>query len=79
MGVGIDYGLGLILVQNFRNQMFAPGQQLLMDFKAIPLRLTVKTVELVDLSSMKPGSGQQQQSNPTARGILTPELSLIHI
>ncbi|GAB7341124.1 hypothetical protein MBLNU457_7432t1 [Dothideomycetes sp. NU457] len=69
--------LASAFAQNFRNQIFAPGQQLLMDFKAIPLRMTIKTVELVDLSSMKPASGEAHQStDPRARGILTPESAI---
>lgn len=64
-------------IQTFRHQIFAPGQQLLMDFRAIPLRLTVRTVELVDMSSLKaPSGGAQQSSAPNARGILTPETAI---
>jgi len=69
--------LAAAFAQNFRNQIFAPGQQILMDFKAIPLRMTVKTVELVDLASMKPVNGESQQTtDPRARGILTPESAI---
>ena len=69
--------LGKAFLQNFRNQIFAPGQQLLMDFRSIPLRMTIKTVELVDISSMKAGDGSaQQSSDPRARGILTPETAI---
>lgn len=63
--------LAKAFTQTFRNQIFAPGQQLLMDFRSIPLRMTVRTVELVDISSLK-ASGAQHTS-PNARGILTPE------
>lgn len=66
--------LAQAFVQTFRNQIFAPGQQLLMDYQSIPLRLTVRTVELVDISSLRGGSGgAQQQTGRQARGILTPE------
>lgn len=58
---------------NFRHQIFSPGQQLLMDFKSIPLRMTVKTVELVDVASLKSSGDATQQTSPNARGILTPE------
>ncbi|KAF4548886.1 ATPase-like protein 15 [Elsinoe fawcettii] len=71
--------LASAFIQNFRNQIFAPGQQLLMDFKAIPLRLTVKTVELVDLSALRGGQGGQAgqtHTDPRARGILTPETQI---
>jgi len=52
----------------FKNQIFAPGQQLLMDFKSTPLKMTVKTVELGDLA-MKTES-QAPSSLPGSRGIL---------
>ncbi|KAG8624024.1 hypothetical protein KVT40_009000 [Elsinoe batatas] len=71
--------LASAFIHNFRNQIFAPGQQLLMDFKAIPLRLTVKTVELVDLSALRGGQGGQGGQTHTdgrARGILTPETQI---
>jgi vesicle-fusing ATPase len=63
--------LAKTFTQTFRNQIFAPGQQLLMDYRSIPLRMVIKTVELVDISSLK-ASGAQHTS-PQARGILTPE------
>ncbi|GAB7351580.1 hypothetical protein MBLNU459_g2202t1 [Dothideomycetes sp. NU459] len=66
--------LASAFVHNFKNQIFSPGQQLLMDFQSIPMRMTVKTVELVDLS-MK-GASQPQQSDPRARGILTKETAI---
>ncbi|KAK4991409.1 transport between ER and Golgi ATPase protein [Elasticomyces elasticus] len=63
--------------RTFRNQIFAPGQQVLMDFRSIPLRLTIRTVELVDLSSMKSGGSQTPaHTDPNARGILTPETGM---
>ena len=67
--------LAKAFVQTFSNQIFAPGQQLLMDFRSIPLRMTVRTVELVDISSMK-SSGGAQQTSPQARGILTRESAI---
>lgn len=68
--------LGRAFANNFRHQIFAPGQQLLMDFKSIPLRMTVRTVELVDISSLKSASDAAQHTSPQARGILTPETAL---
>lgn len=65
--------LGRAFVQNFKNQIFAPGQQLLMDFRSIPLRMTIRTVELVDISSLKASGGAAQHTTPNARGILTQE------
>lgn len=46
-----------------------------MDFKSIPLKLTVKSVELVDLSQEKPDLQPQQRSDAGARGILVQETS----
>lgn len=69
--------LARAFVQTFRNQIFAPAQQLLMDFKSIPLRLTVRTVELVDIQSLNAAGGAAHHTGPGARGILTPE-SLIN-
>ncbi|KAH0001696.1 AAA-domain-containing protein, partial [Aureobasidium melanogenum] len=63
--------LAAAFIKNFRNQIFAPGQQLLMDYQGIPLRMVVKTVELVDLS-MKSES-QAPSPDPRSRGILTQE------
>ncbi|KAI6883659.1 AAA-domain-containing protein [Hortaea werneckii] len=66
--------LGKAFVNTFRNQIFAPGQQLLMDFRSIPLKMSIKTVELVDMQSLSAPSGAaQQRRDPMARGILTPE------
>lgn len=60
-----------IFIKNFENQMFAPGQKLLMDYKNIPLMYTIKTVQLVDLSMEKTSAAAPTVSNPAARGILT--------
>ncbi|KAK3708978.1 transport between ER and Golgi ATPase protein [Vermiconidia calcicola] len=68
--------LAQAFVHTFRNQIFAPGQQLLMDFKSIPMRMTVRTVELVDIGSLKASGGAQQMTNPQARGILTQETAI---
>jgi vesicle-fusing ATPase len=59
-------------IKLYENQMFAPGQQLVMDHKSIVLGVTVKTVQLVDLSMEKPGSSSAPSvSSPQSRGILT--------
>ena len=69
--------LAKAFTQIFRNQIFAPGQQLLMDYQSIPLRMTVRTVELVDISSLRgPSDGVKQETSPQARGILTPESNI---
>ncbi|KAI9043708.1 AAA family ATPase SEC18 [Aspergillus affinis] len=60
------------VIKNFENQIFSPGQKILMDHKSIPLLLTVKTVQRVDLSSEKSNSeGGRTETDPLARGILT--------
>jgi vesicle-fusing ATPase len=56
--------------KTFENQVFAPGQKLIMDHKNIPLIFTVKTVQLVDLS-MEKSAPAPAVSTPTSRGILT--------
>ncbi|KAB8077822.1 P-loop containing nucleoside triphosphate hydrolase protein [Aspergillus leporis] len=64
--------LGSAVVKNFENQIFAPGQKILMDHKSIPLSLTVKTVQRVDLSSEKADlSAGHTETDPNARGIVT--------
>ena len=57
--------------KNFENQLLAPGQQLLMDVKSIPLRLSIRTVQLVDLSMEKSDTSAPPLTDPRARGILT--------
>ncbi|KAI9046611.1 hypothetical protein LZ554_009354 [Drepanopeziza brunnea f. sp. 'monogermtubi'] len=60
-----------VFIKNFENQIFAPGQKLLMDYKNIPMMFTVKTVQLVDMSMEKSSSAAPTVSSPQARGILT--------
>jgi vesicle-fusing ATPase len=57
-------------VRLFENQVFAPGQQLLMDYKNIPLGFRVRTVQLVDLT-MEKNPSSPTLTNPNSRGILT--------
>jgi len=61
-----------IFVQSFMNQIFSPGQRLIMDVKNIPLSILVKTVTLSDFSlEEKAGKApSQQRVDPGARGIL---------
>ena len=64
--------LSRTVIKNFENQLFAPGQKILMDHRSIPLLLSVKTVQRVDLTSEKADlSSGQVETDPTARGILT--------
>lgn len=55
-------------IKNFENQILAPGQQLLMNIKNINLRMSIRTVQLVDLSMKKSAASV---TDPRARGILT--------
>lgn len=54
----------------YQNQVLAPGQRFLMDDRSIPLMLTVKTVQLGNLSE-KPSQGSTTTSDTMARGLLT--------
>ncbi|KAG0155129.1 hypothetical protein PDIDSM_702 [Penicillium digitatum] len=64
--------LAQAVIRNFENQLFSPGQRILMDNRSIPLLLQVKTVQRVDLTSEKADlSSGQVETDPTARGILT--------
>jgi vesicle-fusing ATPase len=57
--------------KNFENQILAPGQLLLMDIKNIFLRMSIRTVTLVDLSMEKGDTSAPPLTDPRARGILT--------
>lgn len=63
--------LAALFIQRFQNQIFAPGQRLLLDVGNIPLALVVRTVTLVDLSMSQRSSDTPPRSDPGARGILT--------
>ncbi|TVY71216.1 Vesicular-fusion protein sec18 [Lachnellula suecica] len=58
-------------ISNFENQVLAPGQNLLMDYKNILLMFRVKTVQLADFSMSEKASADPTLSSPNARGILT--------
>lgn len=59
-------------IRVFENQIFAPGQRIIMDFRSIPLLVVVRTVQLVDLSMEKPSaSSEPTVTDPRIRGILT--------
>ncbi|EUC27870.1 hypothetical protein COCCADRAFT_110603 [Bipolaris zeicola 26-R-13] len=63
--------LATFFKKSFENQILAPGQQLLLDVKNIPLRLSVRTVQLADLSMEKEETDMPPITDPRARGILT--------
>lgn len=65
-----------LMVKAFSNQIFSPGQRLLMDMRNIPLSVVVKTVQLADLSMEKAGIDSNVRSDPAARGILVPQTQI---
>lgn len=65
--------LAEIFIGNFQNQIFSPGQRILMDVSNIPLLIKVKTITLVDLT--RPGDAPTR-SDGGARGILTNQTSI---
>lgn len=66
--------LAKVVTRIFQNQIFAPGQRFLMDHKSIPMSLTVKTVQLMDLSEK--ASQNPTSSDPASRGLLTPQTQI---
>lgn len=54
----------------FKDQIFAPGQRLIMDYKGIPLMFVIKTVQLVDLLGGEKGQAAESSSRPDIRGLL---------
>ncbi|KAK6503678.1 transport between ER and Golgi ATPase protein [Arthrobotrys musiformis] len=66
--------LSKLVIRNFQNQMFSPTQLLILDVRNMRLQIHVKTVEIVDLTQEKGTSSQQPTtSDPSVRGILTPQ------
>ncbi|KAL1842422.1 hypothetical protein VTJ49DRAFT_5270 [Mycothermus thermophilus] len=70
--------LAALFIKNFQNQVFAPGQRLLLDVQNVPLAIMVKTVTLIDLSLQQRRSDElpPTRSDPAARGILTNQTSI---
>lgn len=69
------------MTQTFANQIFSPGQRLLIDVRNTPLSLVVKTVQLADLSMEKAaaggaGSEGAVRTDPGARGIMVPQTNI---
>lgn len=58
--------------KNYENQVLAPGQRVLMDYKSVKLLIVVKAIQLVDLSVEKGSAGSgPSMSDARSRGILT--------
>ena len=68
--------LASVFKAQFENQIFAPGQKIIMDHKNIPLLFTVKTVTPVDLSMEKGPQDPKVESNPAKRAMLTRQTNL---
>ncbi|KAI9761566.1 MAG: transport between ER and Golgi ATPase protein [Chaenotheca gracillima] len=69
--------LANIFIKNYENQIFSPGQRILMDNKSIYLLFVVRTVQLMDLTSEKPSTSAPTLSTPESRGILTRQTALV--
>ncbi|RKF60539.1 Vesicular-fusion protein sec18 [Erysiphe neolycopersici] len=65
-----------IFIRQFENQIFAPSQRLIMDYKNMPLMFVVKTVQLVDLSLEKKSESAPTVSEWSSRGILTRQTAI---
>ncbi|KAI4612006.1 hypothetical protein J4E80_007458 [Alternaria sp. BMP 0032] len=63
--------LATVFKKSFENQILSPGQQLVIDIKNIPLKLSIRTVTLADLSMEKDEANAPAITDPRARGILT--------
>lgn len=63
--------LAKTFIKTYENQVFAPGEQVIMMFENVPLKCNVYTVDLMDLSMEKPGGSGAAQSDPQARGMLS--------
>ncbi|KAJ5235546.1 uncharacterized protein N7469_004714 [Penicillium citrinum] len=68
--------LAKAVIYNFQNQLFAPGQKILMDHKGIPLVLHVKTVQRVNWSEKVDMNSGEVETSPVARGLLTPQTQI---
>lgn len=62
------------VIRTFENQIFAPTQRFMMDLRSIPLLLSVKTIQLGDLSMQD--SSAPTVSDPLSRGILTRNVAI---
>ncbi|KAK4152873.1 P-loop containing nucleoside triphosphate hydrolase protein [Chaetomidium leptoderma] len=69
--------LAALFVKSFQNQVFSPGQRLILDVKNVPLSIMVKTVTLIDLTMQQNQANEPPtRSDPGARGILTTQASV---
>ncbi|KAK9461861.1 P-loop containing nucleoside triphosphate hydrolase protein [Lipomyces oligophaga] len=59
----------------YHDIILAPGQRLIMDYKAMLFKIVVKSIQLVDLGQ-KPSTTAPTASSPMARGILTKQTQI---
>ncbi|KAI1780300.1 AAA-domain-containing protein [Hypoxylon cercidicola] len=57
-------------IKMFKDQIFAPGQRIIMDYRGIPLMFVVKTVQLLELLGNEKGQTSESSSRPDTRGLL---------
>lgn len=69
--------LAKVFINNFQNQVLAPGQRILMDVRNIPLMVIVKTAGLVDLAMSSDESQKHVDRAPEMRGILTNQTRVV--
>lgn len=55
----------------YHDQILAPGQRMIMDYKSMLFKIIVRSVQLVDLGEKNSAAGVPTASNPHVRGILT--------
>ncbi|WBW73969.1 secretory pathway ATPase Sec18 [Schizosaccharomyces osmophilus] len=67
-----------LFANSYQNQVFAPGQKIVFDFKSFNIKATVRSISCVDLLlSDSPDQGINKKTDPDTRGILTSQ-SEIH-
>ena len=59
-------------LQNYSNQVFAPNQRLIMDYRSIPMLFVVKAVSLASLAMEKASPSGDMMTAANARAILVP-------
>ena len=68
--------LAQYVARKFEPQILSVGQQFLVDYRSIALKLTIKTIQLASLSMSDASSQQPVRSDPQAHGILTQQTKM---
>ena len=64
-------------IRSFENQIFAPNQRVIMDYRSLPLLIVFKTVQLLDLTMSKSNASSAPTSSMASdRGILTRQTTM---